>query len=449
MSVSVQPIAMTAPSAERFVEMYRGRRGDLPGAEDLRERAIRHFARTGFPTQRTEDWKYTDLRRLLRSEFADPDSAAAERVSLADIAPFLLKGDSHRAVFLEGRFAPELSALDGLPAGVTVETFAEAAAAGHPGFDDRLASFESPDGTGLVALNAALAADGAVIRIDKDVDAATPIHVLHVMPEGSTAAIFPRNVILTGENAAATVVESYVGLGKAEGWTSAVTQVALDPGARLRHLRLQNEDANAWHVGLTQLRLARDARFSGFLLVTGARLSRSEVQLQFAGEGAECDLAGACLLRGRQHGDVTTRFDHASPHCSSRQVFKGVLDGRARSVFQGRVHVAPDAQKTDAHQLNRNLLLSPGARADSKPELIIFADDVKCSHGATVGDLDRDALFYLRARGIDPATAKSMLVEAFVRELLDDLPDDALRSCVEAGIADWLDDDATGKEAGA
>ena len=174
MSVSVQPIAMTAPSAERFVEMYRSRRGGLPGAEDLRERAIRHFARTGFPTQRTEDWKYTDLRRLLRAEFADPEAAAADRVSLADIAPFLLEGNSHRAVFVEGRFAPALSALDGLPAGVTVETFAEAAAAGRSDLEDRLAILESPDGTGLAALNAALAADGAVIAMGCTVTFVSP-----------------------------------------------------------------------------------------------------------------------------------------------------------------------------------------------------------------------------------------------------------------------------------
>jgi Fe-S cluster assembly protein SufD len=433
--VTVEPISASDPAAERFVAMFRDLRAGLPGDAGVRDRAIGHFERAGFPTARVEEWKYTDLRRLARAEFAAPDAEAAAKVSAADIAPFVLAEDGPLAVFVEGRFAPALSRLDGLPQGVTVERFAEAA----DGLADQLAAFESPDGTGLVALNAALAADGAVIRVAKGVENSTPIQILHVLPAGSAAAVFPRSVILLDANASASVVESFAATGAAEGWTSAVTQVALGPGARLRHARIQGEDVNAWHVGLGQLRVERDARYEGFLLTTGARLSRTELRLDFAGEGAECDIKAACLLRGRQHGDITTRMDHAVPRCNSRQVVKSVLDDRARSVFQGRVHVAPDAQQTNADQLNRNLLLSPGAQADSKPELIIHADDVKCSHGATVGDLDRNALFYLQARGIDRDAAEAMLVDAFVRELLDGLPEDAVRDCIAAEIAGWLD----------
>jgi Fe-S cluster assembly protein SufD len=427
------PVTIAAdPAASRFVAMFEDRRAALPGDAGLRERAIGHFARTGFPTPRTEEWKYTDLRRMLRGEFAAP----ADGVGVADavVAPHLLAGGGTILAFVEGRFAPGLSRLPELPKGVSVTRFAETA----DEVADQLAAFESPDSTGLVALNAAMAADGAVIRVAKGVEMAEPVQILHVMPEGSAAAVFPRSVVLLDDNAAATVVESFIGAGRAEGWTSAVTQVSLGQGARLRHVRLQGENENAWHVGTTQVRIARNARYQGFVMTTGARLSRAELRIDFAGEGAECDLAGMCLLRGRQHGDITTRTDHAVPNCASRQVFKSVLDDRARAVFQGRVHVAPDAQRTNADQLNRNLLLTPGAQADSKPELVIHADDVKCSHGATVGDLDRDALFYLQARGIDADTARAMLVEAFVRELLDGMPEDGARALVEAAIAGWL-----------
>jgi Fe-S cluster assembly protein SufD len=436
-TLSVAPIT-TDRTIGRFIDRFREERARLPGGEAFRERAIEHFARAGVPTRRTEEWKYTDLRRLGDSDFAAPDMAAADSVTVAQIRPFIHEGLGPLAVFIEGRLAPALSDLSGLPKGLSIASFADEAKAPDAALQNALAAFESPDGSGLTALNAALAADGAVIRVGDGVEIAAPVQIVHLMPAGSSAAVFPRNVLLAGAGSAATVVETYAALGAAEGWTNAVTQVSLGQGARLRHLRLQDEDTGAWHVGLAQIRLARDAHYRGFVLATGARLSRTEIRADFEGAGAECDLSGAYLLRGRQHGDITTRLDHAYPHCASRQAFKGVLDGRARAVFQGRVYVAPDAQKTDAHQLNRNLLLSPRAQADSKPELIIHADDVKCSHGATVGDLDRDALFYLRARGIDAATAEAMLVQAFVRELLDALPEDAVRARVESRIATWL-----------
>lgn len=444
--MSIESIT-TDRTIDRFVERFRAERARLPGGEAFRERAIEHFVRTGFPTRRTEEWKYTDLRRLGDTDFAVPDVVTAEGVTAAQIARFVDEGRGPLAVFVEGRLAPTLSDLSSLPKGLSIGSFADEARTPDAALREALAAFDSPDGSGLVALNAALAADGAVIRVDKGVEIPDPIRILHLMPAGSSAAVFPRNVVLAGAGAAATVVETYAALGAAEGWTNAVTQVSLGQGARLRQLRLQDEDAGAWHVGLTQVRLARDAHYQGFVLATGARLSRTEIRVGFEGTGAECDLSGAYLLRGRQHGDITTRFDHAHPHCASRQAFKGVLDGRAHSVFQGRVFVAPDAQKTDAHQLNRNLLLSPRAQADSKPELIIHADDVKCSHGATVGDLDRDALFYLRARGIDAVTAKAMLVQAFVRELLEALPDDAVRARLEGRVSAWLDEMASAKEA--
>jgi Fe-S cluster assembly protein SufD len=203
----------------------------------------------------------------------------------------------------------------------------------------------------------------------------------------------------------------------------------------------------AWHVGLTAARLARDATYDSFVLSTGARLARNEIRVALEGEGADCTLNGVGLARGRQHCDNTTDIDHARAHCRSTQLYKNVLDGRARTVFQGRIHVAPDAQKTDAHQMNRNLLLSRNAQADSKPELIIHADDVKCSHGATVGDLDREAVFYLRSRGVDEATARNMLVRAFAAEMMEAVADDAVRAHLEAALAAWLDGMALEREA--
>jgi Fe-S cluster assembly protein SufD len=344
-------------------------------------------------------------------------------------------------------FAPALSRLGELPEGLTLGSLAAALAAGDDRLERELGQAADVDLPGFAALNTALMADGAVCRVAEGVPIEAPLQLLFVTTDGSAAETHLRNLMVLGENSRATLVQSYVSLGPSAGFCDVVTETVLGQGASLRHVTRQDQSATAWHVGLLAAKLGRDAAFDSFVLSTGARLARNEIRILLDGPGADCTLDGIALVRGRQHCDNSTDIDHASGQCRSSQLYKNVLDGRARSVFQGRIHVAADAQKTDAHQMNRNLLLSRDAQADSKPELIIHADDVKCSHGATVGDLDRDALFYLRSRGIDTATARNLLVRGFAAEMIDDLPDDVIRPHLDAAIGAWLDSRAAAEEA--
>jgi Fe-S cluster assembly protein SufD len=298
----------------------------------------------------------------------------------------------------------------------------------------------APDeGAPLVALNTAFMRDGLVLRVADGTVLDRPVQVVHIVDSGDTAlALHPRTLIVAGDNSQATVIETFAGADGAGYWTNAVTEVRVGQNASVRHLKRQSESVAAYHTALTQVRLGRDARYSSVALTVGGVLSRNEVKVAFEGEGAECKLAGGALLRGRQHADSTTEADHRVPHTNSDQVFRNVLDENAHSVFQGGVIVRQEAQKTDSSQSNRNLLLSAGAQADTKPELRIFADDVKCAHGATVGDLDKASMFYLESRGIPPKQAKALLIEAFIGEILDDVAEGVVRDHIESAIADWM-----------
>ena len=299
---------------------------------------------------------------------------------------------------------------------------------------------------GFVAVNTTLMQDGAICRVKNGAVIDKPIQLIFATSAGTANETHLRNVIELGVNAQATVIQSYVSLGTSSGFFDATSEIHLEEGSSLHHVLYQNQSAASWHVNLVAARLQRNTTFDNFLLTTGARLVRNEIRVQLADEGAETTLKGIALLRDRQHCDNTTDVDHAVGHGYSQQLYKNVLDDRARSVFQGRIHVAPNAQKTNAHQMNRNLLLSRNAQADSKPELIIHADDVKCSHGATVGELDQDAKFYLCSRGIDPVTAQNMMVQGFASEMIDDVSNDTVRSYLEAYITAWLNGPTTVEE---
>src|SRR5262249_27793282 len=263
-----------------------------------------------------------------------------------------------------------------------------------------------------------------------------PLQVIHRGGDGSRS-VHLRSLVLAGANSRATVVESHLGGG--EGWSNCVMQLRLDEAARIHHALLQDESQSAIHVALARAQLARGAEYESFTLNLGARLARHDLLVALAGEGARCALDGAYLLRGQQEATVSTFVDHAAPGCSLREVFKGVVEDRAHGVFLGKIAVRPGADKTDAHQLNRNLLLSPRAAVDTKPELEILADDVKCSHGATVGDLDETALFYLRSRGIDEAAARRMLIEAFAADALDLVAEESVRALLRRHLDTWLE----------
>ena len=404
----------------------------LPGSAlgTLRERALRDFVRSGFPTRRDEAWKYTSLDRLVRTDF-DPLAAAAE----VDMSPWrdFLVADAHRIVIVNGRFDAVASCVDGLPEGV--------------GLVPLSAAVEDPDGlrpgavdgAPLAALNTAFMREGLVLRLGNGVALERPVQVMHVAcGTGPDIALHSRSVVVAGKASRATLVETFVGSGSARSWTNSVTEIRIGCGAHLSHVKLQAEAPGAYHTALTEARLERDASYSAAALATGARLSRNEIKVALEDAGAVCDIRGGVLLRGRQHGDNTTEIDHRAGHAESNQIFRNVLDDRARSVFQGGVVVGAGAAGTNSQQSNRNLLLSRGARADSKPELRILADDVKCAHGATVGELDRNTMFYLVSRGVPPHEARNLLIRAFVAEVVEGAPEGGAQDHLQRAVVQWM-----------
>jgi Fe-S cluster assembly protein SufD len=399
------------------------------GFSERRDAALARFETLGFPTRRDEAWRFTDLKKLQRNVFA-PAEAAIHAVP--DLAAWRFPGAAHRIVLVNGRFATELSEIGDLPAGVSFSNLAA-----HPRLAEQTFDASETDGAQpFAALNAALFADGFLLMVAPGVKLEAPVEIIHwgVAPDRS---FHTRNLVTLGEGAAATLIETYAGRGSY--WTNAVTTVRLGARAALRHAKLQDESLAAVHLAQIRATLATDSRYDSFVLTLGGNLSRHDSIITYDGEGAACGLFGAYLLRGEQEATNATFVDHAVPSCTTTEVFKGVVDERAHGVFLGRIAVRADAQKTNAHQLNKNLLLSSRAAVDTKPELEILADDVKCSHGATVGDLDEEALFYLEARGIPAPEARRMLIEAFAADAIDKIEDDAaLRAHLTTQVQRWL-----------
>jgi Fe-S cluster assembly protein SufD len=429
-----------------YIDAFDAAKSRLPGARApglraLREAAIARFAERGFPTLRDEAWKYTNLARIARNAFVADGSG---RVGAKEIVRHRLDRSSHLVVLVNGRFDAALSDIGALPAGAVITSLAETL---NRDADGLIAELDA-DGDSLAALNTALMRDGLYVRLSRGVALERPIEFLHVaLSETAPVGTHPRNRIVLDPETEATLIETYAGLGDAAYWTNAVTDIALGRGARLRHARLQAEGPLGFHIGRVRARVDADAEYSATMLSTGATLARNEVAVRLAGDRAACELRGGALVRGRQHGDITTEIEHSYPHGASRQLFKNVVDDSARAVYQGRIVVERAAQKTDAHQTSRNLLLSRGGQADTKPELRILADDVKCSHGATVGELDRESMFYLRSRGVPMGEARSLLIEAFVTEIADGMPA-TLADPLQRQIAAWLAaDSATGQAA--
>jgi Fe-S cluster assembly protein SufD len=423
--------AETAPYRAAFDALTR--RAEPTWLGERRAAAMQRFEELGFPTRRSEAWRFTDLKPLRRTSFAP----AGAGVGVApDLGPWLYPAKTHRVVLIDGLLSPELSEVGDLPKGAYLAGAAQTLAE-RP--DLLAAAFDETDtvgGQAFASLNAALFADGFVLALDSGVALDRPVEVIHIgrTPERSSQL---RNLVRLREGARATLIETFA--GGADHWTNAVDMIALGAGAALRHAKLQDETASAIHFAQARTLLAHGARYESFVLSLGGCLARHEIVVTFAGEGAACGLFGASLLRGAQEGTIATFVDHAAPQCTTREYFKSVVDDRAHGVFLGRIAVRPDAQKTDANQLNKNLLLSPRASVDTKPELEILADDVKCSHGATVGDLDEAALFYLEARGIPVPEARRMLIKAFAADAIEQIEDDeTLRAHLAAQVQRWL-----------
>jgi len=415
---------MTAPlqsGVDGFLARYEAIRASLPGDPRQRDAAADAFRRSGLPGaaagRRVEAWKYTSLRPLADSSFVQPVTPVAGASALLDRLPDI---EAPRIVFVDGEFNPELSAL---PEAIGFERFASRAEFGI---------LARPDSEPLVALNTMLTQDGALLTVPKGVDAGL---VVLVNAATDRAACHPRHVVRLAAGSRMTLLE--LSLGEGSYLHNPVFEVLVAEDAVLTHVRLQNESPTALHLSTLYAEVDARGTYDSFALNLGARLARTEAHVRFTGPSGIAHLNGAQLLRDSQHADFTTVVKHDAPSCSSRQTVKNVLADRAQGVFQGRIEVARGAQKTDGYQMNQALLLSPDAEIDTKPELEIFADDVKCSHGATVGELDSDQLFYLRSRGIPDAEARSMLIHAFLAEGLNAVTNETLRGVLDRAVEGW------------
>ncbi|HEX3498234.1 MAG TPA: Fe-S cluster assembly protein SufD [Stellaceae bacterium] len=417
-----------------YTGAFRADPGEPAWLVERRQSALARFGELGLPTRRQENWRFTNLRALETTDY--PPASGVATVAEAALAPYLLTGASHRIVLVNGRFSPTLSAIGPLPAGTYLAPLStvlrERADLAAALFDGSDAVANQP----FAALNAAFAGDGFVLALEDGVALGTPIEIVHLASAAAPHAAHTRNAILAGKHSRARIVESHAGSGRY--WRNLVTRVALGEGAMLRHVTLQDDGDEAINTGISRVVLATGARYDAFTLTVGALLSRADMIVAITGERVHCGVSGAYLLRGRQEATIATLIDHAAPGSETREVFKGVVEDRAHGVFQGKIQVRREAQQTNAHQLNKNLLLSPRAAIDSKPELEIFADDVKCSHGATIGDLDETAMFYLRARGIPESEARLMLIEAFAAEAIELVEDAAAQTYLRRHLDTWL-----------
>jgi Fe-S cluster assembly protein SufD len=414
-----------------------------PALLETRRAAIDRFVALGFPTMRHEDWKFTNVGPIASTAFrrATADGVAVTEADLAD-ETFAREGWP-RLVFVNGHFARRLSSPAPAPAPGTGPARLEplgAMLAREPRLvETRLAGGASVQENPFIALNTAFMQDGAVVHVPRNAVLAAPIHLLFVtVPGADPLACHPRSIIVLEEGSKATIVETYLGLGEGAYFSNAVTQITVGDNAVLDHYKVVREGASGYHVGMTHLRTGRDSSATSYNATLGGRLVRNNITAVLDGPGGHCMLNGLYVGGNRQHIDNHLRVEHAKPHCDSREFFKGILDGHAHGVFSGRIVVHKDAQKTDAKQTNMNLLLSEDAQIDTKPQLEIFADDVKCTHGATIGQVDEDAVFYLAARGIDLAAARAMLVFAFAGESLDRVQPVPLRKRLRAEVLSRL-----------
>jgi Fe-S cluster assembly protein SufD len=417
-------------------------RDRLPGAgqvADIRQQAFEAYERAGMPHRRIEDWKYTDLRVLMREVLPlapEPDAAALTRAAAA-LKLHAIAG-VRRLVLVDGVIAPKLSETANLEKGLGIRSLREVLQAGDAMLQAQL--FAPDTSNPMVALNSAMMTDGFVIEIADGAVLTQPLHIVHIASGTKPAAMFTRSLLKLGRAASATLVESYIAADGAKAYqTHDSLALSIGDNARLDQVRLVEDGREAFNISSPFVTLGANAHLNTFAMTSGAYVSRYQATITFAGEGSRVETNGVNLLNGRQHADSTLFVDHAVPNCTSREVFRSVVDDRGHSVFQGRIIVRPDAQKTDAKMMTRALLLSDEAEADNKPELEIFADDVTCGHGATTGALDESLLFYLRARGLSEKEAQALLIQAFVGEAIESIANDGLRELVISAAERWLE----------
>lgn len=391
----------------------------------IRQAAARRFAEIGFPSRRNEEWRFTPIAPIAETPFAPAPRVPASPEALRPHVYPELSGA--RVVLVNGRYVPELSEITALPPGVVVKSLAQAIEAGEPIVERHLARYASFESHPFVAINTALFQDGVFIAIPPNAVVEQPIHIESLtLAQGEPVVSHPRVLVVAGENSQATVIESYAG-DSGVYLANAVTEIVLSENAVVDHYKAQQESREAYHIATMQVQLARASNFSSHSVTLGAAISRNDINAVMGDEGCECTLNGLYMGRDRQLVDNHTFIDHAMPHCNSHELYKGVLDGRARGVFNGKILVRQDAQKTDAKQTNQVLLLSDDAQINTKPQLEIYADDVRCTHGATVGQASDEALFYLRSRGIPKEEARNLLIYAFASDVVSRIKVEPLR----------------------
>lgn len=398
-----------------------------PWLELVRSSAIERFEQLGFPSVRDEEWKYTNLATLAKENFAPATSA--DHLDAGDVSRFAYpETDGAHLVVVNGFLRADLSVTTALGDAIATDLFSAVADARYNKIIRKyLARNAGYHNSGLTALNTAFLQSGVFLCIPKNVKLEKPLQITFV---GGTAnsANFPRVLVVAEENSSATLIENFVSSDEERYFTNAIAEVVLKDGAQLEHYRLQRDSKNAFHVSTTSAELGRASRYDTTSINLGAQLSRHDVSVVMDHEGAETAVDGLYMVGSDQHTDTHSVIDHKQPHCNSRQLYKGILDGNAHAVFNGKIFVREGAQKTDAMQTNKNLLLSEKARIDTKPQLEIYADDVKCAHGAAVGQIDPEELFYLETRGIGPELGRSLLTYGFAEEVIAKIKIDSIRS---------------------
>ena len=407
---------------------------------DLRERAFARFCEVGFPTTKHEDWRFTNVNAIAQAPFQLARDAQRSGAVYGDtLDACRIPGAACQLVFVNGRFAPRLSDLGSLPQGVLAGSLAQAIGRDGGSLEAHLGRYVNIDRDSFCALNTAFIEDGAYVYLPRRTVLEAPICFLFISVPGDEPEMSnPRNLIVAEDATEASIVEDYVSLGSGVFFSNVVTELVAGEDAVISHYLIEREDRQAFNVSTLRTQQARSANVSSHSVLLGGGLVRNNVHPVLGGEGGECLINGLFIGNGRQHMDNYMLVEHASPHCSSRQFYNGILDGHSHGVFHGRIIVHKDAQKTDAKQTNRNLLLSDDAQIDTKPQLEIYADDVKCTHGATIGQVDENALFYMRSRGIEEASARGLLLLAFANECLARMKCQPIRDYLQDLVPGWL-----------
>ena len=406
----------------------------------LRERGFARFCEVGFPTTKNEDWRFTNVNAIAQTPFQLARDARRSEATYSDtLDACRIPGAACQLVFLNGRFAPELSDLGNLPKGVRAGSLAQAIAQDGASLEPHLGRYLNIERDAFSALNTAFIEDGAYVYLPRGTVLEAPICFLFISVPGNDPEMTnPRNLIVAENATEASIVEDYVSLGSGVSFSNVVTELVAGEDAVISHYMIEREDRQVFNVSTLRSQQARSSNVSSHSVLLGGGLVRNNIHPVLAGEGGECLINGLFIGNGRQHMDNYMLVEHASAHCGSRQFYNGILDGHSHGVFHGRIIVHKDAQKTDAKQTNRNLLLSDDAQIDTKPQLEIYADDVKCTHGATIGQVEENALFYMRSRGIEETEARSLLLLAFANECLDRMKSAPVRDYLRDLVQGWL-----------